>query len=432
MINFIKSFIRKILPKPIKNWASNIYFKFLSKHVQLNHHKALKKIHGKEKIKVVFLLIHESVWKYAGLYNLMLKDKRFEPIVVVCPYTPYGKEVMLRDMNQAYNSFKEKGYNVVKSLNEETGAWLNVKKELKPDLVFFTNPWKLTKNKYSITNFNDTLTCYVPYFFQVTKHLGENFGGLVQNLSWKVFYESNVHFDFAKEYSRNSAINVVVSGYPALDSFLFDQKAKSDPWKIKDNKLKRVIWAPHHTIPGQDSGLRFSNFLLYSDLFLELITNKSLEVQIAFKPHPLLRPKLSKDDVWGKEKTDSYYRLWETSERGMLAEGDYVDLFLTSDAIIHDSGSFTIEYLATKKPSLYLLNSIEQLEGLNCFGKSAVQCHYIARNYQEVEGFLKDVVILENDSKKDQRISFIKGNLIPPNKKSATQNIFDYLKSNLL
>ena len=55
----------------------------------------------------------------------------------------YGEDNMLREMNQAFNAFNKKGYKTVKTL-KDNGTWLNVRNEIKPDIVF-TNPYKLTK-----------------------------------------------------------------------------------------------------------------------------------------------------------------------------------------------------------------------------------------------------------------------------------------------
>ena len=175
MLHYVKIVLKKTLPKSalekLKAIVLNIKsiaFKVKIKRVQANHKKALLLIKNKDKIKVAFFLIHDSVWKYEGVYRLMEKDERFEPIVVVCPYIVSGEETMLREMNQAYNSFTLKGYNVVKTYNENDKKWLNVKEEVQPDIVFFTNPHKLTKDEYYITNFLDCLTCYVQYSFHIT------------------------------------------------------------------------------------------------------------------------------------------------------------------------------------------------------------------------------------------------------------------------
>src|SRR5690606_23808246 len=122
-------------------------------------------------------------------------------------------------------------------------------------------------------------------------------------------------------------------------------------WKNKSTKLKRIIWAPHHRIDEKGSKYSFSNFLKFHQSFLELAQENSDKIQIAFKPHPLLKQKLYVHKDWGVEKTRQYYNSWAQLPNGQLALDDYIDLFLTSDAMILDSISFIAEYAFTRKPS---------------------------------------------------------------------------------
>jgi len=158
-------------------------------YIMLKYKNITLNIKKKEKIRVVFLLIHEPVWKYEELYYLLKNDSRFEPMVVVCPFMVYGKENMLRDMDQAYNAFLEKGYNVIKTYTQETDSWLDIKKEIKPDIVFFTIPHPVTKKEYYIGNFLNTLTCYVPYTFQNTFHYQQNYNRFFHNVLWRAYYQ---------------------------------------------------------------------------------------------------------------------------------------------------------------------------------------------------------------------------------------------------
>ena len=54
---------------------------------------------------------------------------------------------------------------------------------------------------------------------------------------------------------------------------------------------------------------------------------------------------------------------------GMLCESDYIDLFLTSDAMIHDSGSFLIEYIYVNKPVQRIISNFEARNDFNSIGK---------------------------------------------------------------
>lgn len=95
----IKSLLLKMLPNSIKKeilrpiYRKYKYYKYLRIY-KLNQ-KLSKKLKNKEKIRVAFLAIHASVWKYDTLYRLMEKHPRFEPIIIVCPAVNFGYENMI-------------------------------------------------------------------------------------------------------------------------------------------------------------------------------------------------------------------------------------------------------------------------------------------------------------------------------------------------
>jgi hypothetical protein len=436
MLQIVKRNLKKKLPKSVLYWVKpfaqyikSIVFNIQFKRVQYNQRRALLRIKKKDKIVVVFFLIHDADWKYEGVYRLMEKDEQFEPIVVVCPYIAYGDDFMLRILNHAYNSFKKEGYRVIKSLNENTGKWLNIKSEIHPDIICFTSPWELTRPEYLIQNYLDTLTCYVPYGFKISHLYEAHFNKPTQNLVWKFFLETDIHLKLSQKYSRNNAANAVVTGYPGMDRLLQKDYHPSDVWKINDEKIKRIIWAPHHTIPGMGATLDYSTFLSYSDFMLEIADRNKEKIQIAFKPHPILRINLSKEEVWGKEKTDKYYQRWADLQNGQLIEGDYMDLFFTSDGMIHDSGSFLIEYLYTNKPVMFMFSDDLIPERFNEIGKIALSKLYNGKNKTDIEEFIEDIIIKGNDYLKSERIEFFNTIIKPPNNNTASENIFNYLKS---
>lgn len=427
-----KNTLKKILPEKVKLKLNSIAFDVKLRQVRLDHQKALKKVRKKDKIKVAFFVIHGSVWKYEGVYRLMEQDERFEPIIVVCPYISMGEVTMLYEMNLAYNNLKNNGHNIIKTYNEESGKWLDVKKDIKPDIVCFTNPWNLTRPEYLISNYLDTLTCYVPYGFKNSYLYQAHFNQPMQNFVWKFFLETEIHHKLSKQYARNKGINNLVSGYPGMDKFLNKDYQPVDAWKIKDKNVKRIIWAPHHTISGMGATLDYSTFLTYSDFMLEIANKYKDNIQIAFKPHPILRSKLSKEEVWGKEKADEYYKKWADLPNGQLNEGEYIDIFLTSDGMIHDSSSFVIEYLYTNKPVMFLINDDSVFDKFNEIGKMALSKLYHGKSRENIERFLNEVIINNRDFMQSERILFFNTVVKPPNNVTASENIFSHLKSVLL
>lgn len=425
MIQLLKNILRKILPITVRKRIGEIRFNIKLKQVQANHKKALECIRKKKKIKVAFFLIHDSIWKYEGVYKLMEQDKRFEPIVVVCPYITYGKEAMLREMHQAYENFKNKGYSVIKTLDENTGVWLDVKKEIKPDIIFFTNPHRLTRDEYYITNYLDLLTCYVPYAFVVIHLYQSHFNQLFHNYLWKAYYETSMHLEFAKIHANNLGKNVLITGYPSIDKLVDKNYTPKNPWKVKNQTVKNIIWAPHHTIDDNKSELSYSNFMRYHQLMFDLADKYKNSIQIAFKPHPLLKEKLYLEKDWGKDRTDAYYEYWDNLINGQLELSDYDDLFLTSDAMIHDSASFMVEYLYTKKPVAFTLRDENIADRFNSFGKIVFDYMYHISDENEMVNFIDVVVLQDKDEKKHERLRYVKNTLMPPNGKTASMNIFE-------
>jgi CDP-glycerol glycerophosphotransferase (TagB/SpsB family) len=134
-------------------------------------------------------------------------------------------------------------------------------------------------------------------------------------------------------------------------------------------------------------------------------------IQFAFKPHQLLKFKLQK--IWGEERTKNYYERWATMENTQLEETNYVDFFLTSDAMIHDCGSFTTEYLFVNKPVMYLTHDEHVAERFNPFGLKSFECHYRGSSVEEIERFLQRVVLEGDDPKRSSRDALFEKYLKP-------------------
>ena len=412
----------------VKGLSNRLYEIYLIKTAPSRHRKALKRVRKKEKVKVAFFLIHDSVWKYDQLYELMRMDSRFELIVIVCPYISYGDDNMRYEMQKSYTTFQTKGYNVIKALDLETEQWLDVKKQIAPDIVFFTNPHKLTKKEYYISNYSNYLTCYSPYNFGNSHLYMEMHNQFFHNSLWKLYSETDFHKGLSIKYADNKGVNVITTGFCGTDVFLNKDYHADDVWKQKDKKIKRIIWAPHHTIDDDINFLSYSAFLLYAEFMKELLEDYKGIIQIAFKPHPLLRNKLYVHKDWGKEKTDFYYDIWRTSENGQLNEGEYIDLFLTSDAMIHDSGSFLTEYLYLNKPVLHTNRDEKIKNRMNLFGIESFNMHYHAKNQNDILIFIQGL-LNGIDEKFSQRKTFLKERLLPPNRKTASENIYNEIVS---
>lgn len=426
MIKDIKKVIKKIIP----DFLISLIWKLRSKKKRWEFKKALyrkQKLQSKairkitpQKITCLFLVTFQQTWKYDYVYKEMQEDSRFNPIILICPIVNYGKDNMISRMEDSASYFRSKGYNVLCAYNKETNEYFDIRKDIKPDILFYTNPYQgLIDDRYYIDSFLDTLTVYVPYAINNNSDFQYTYNLPFHNLLWRHYIESEVHLEYVKSHTFCKGNNAKCVGYPGIEGLIRNSNPSSTDWKMKDTLHKRIIWAPHHTIENKGSVV-YSCFLKYYDYIISLAETYQDEVQFVFKPHPILRNKL--DLLWGKERTDAYYSKWENMPNTKFHDGDYEDLFLTSDAMIHDSGSFIAEYLYVNKPVMRTMSEVPPEEMYNDFALNCLEQYYKAYNEADIELFIQNV-INGIDPLKEQRTKFINEVLMPNG--SPSQNIIN-------
>ena len=416
--------LKKIIPLKFRNkirsikLLDNLFFYYYK--LKINSIK--KRLIGKDKLNVVFILMDLSMWKYEGLFKIMLNDNRFNPLILIAPRINQDNEDIKKDSLKMVSHFKSKNYKVFEGYDFNRKKWLDIKKNINPDIVFYTQPYNnvAVHKKYSLWNFKDSLFCYIPYFFPIISQKWV-YDSLMQNIAWKLFYPTKFHIKTAKSFAKNKGSNVFITGYPIADEILDDSRIVLDPWLNKTKQIKRIIWAPHHSIKS-DSNLSLSSFLSNYKLMFDLAAKYKYKIHIAFKPHPILLTNLYNHPDWGRERADAYYKKWQELYNGQLETGEYVDLMLTSDAMIHDSISFTVEYLYTKKPVLYLTKD-NHSANLCEFGNLAFNQHYKGYSAIEIESFITNVILDDNDFMLEKRNMFFKDYLLPPNNQLVAKNV---------
>lgn len=382
-----------------------------------------KEIFSKKQINVLFLVTDISMWKYDGLFKLLVEDSRFIPYIipVLNPHDSLDlQEKYQKEMEDYFLTYKS--YSFVKGYDFQKQQIFDPLK-LNPDLIFYTQPYNQGYSVCRIEHlWKNALFLYTPYAFWIEKG-SWGYNGLLHNIAWKLFYPTLIHLGHAQKYSWVKGVNVVVTGYPLADDFLNVKRECRDLWKVKNRRLKKIIWAPHHSIQKNDI-LNYSNFLNIAEDMFSIADKYKDCIQIAFKPHPLLKGKLYKLKEWGVEKTDQYFSKWNELSNTILVEGNYIDLFKTSDAMIHDCSSFSVEYLYVNKPVMYITKE-DHLDFLCDFGKMAFSMHYKGSTLDDIEKFLNTVVINGEDPMKTQREDFITKYLISPYGESVARIMLD-------
>ena len=385
------------------------------------HYKVLRRIRERGYANVIFMAANLPMWRYQGLYELINKDKRFHVSIILAPFKAYSDIQKKDNISELRKWFDSQNIAYIDSTTWKDDDY-NIRKHLNPDIIFYTQPYEhVYGNSLDNIHFEDILLCYTSYATAIPIS-PYSVNTRLQNVAWKCFYESEAFKQKIKKITYNRAKNVVVSGNPYADEFL--KKEHLDVWKPQKTIVKRIIWAPHFTVVPSPI-LQRGSFLWLYDFMFELAEIYRDKIQIAFKPHPMLKTKLYEIKEWGKERTDNYYRKWDMLPNGQLEEGKYIDLFMTSNALIHDSSSFTSEYHYTHNPILFTTNKGGiQCPNLDEIGQAAFKAQYFAKSKEDIIRFIENIVINNIDIKKNERMDFFLNYLLPPKGGNVAENMY--------
>lgn len=388
----------------------------------------VRRLRFKKQINVVFFASSLPMWRYQHIYEVLCKHRRFKIWIVIAPASAFSDTQKAKDIEELKDFFTKKNIPYIIGWNGHD-KYLDIRMEFDPDVLFYPQPYRnfYPENNHERINyfhFYDKLLCYCPYAFWDCRGAW-SYDLPLHRYAWKLFYSTELHRQDAKQYSKSGDRNVEVVGYPNADDFLSDYH--KDVWKSQNARKKRIIYAPHFTISA-GGYLEQSNFLWLGEFMQEIAKLYVDRIQFVFKPHPRLYSELCKHDEWGEDKTMAYYEAWNTMDNTQLQTGEFVDLFMTSDAMIHDSGSFTVEYHYSGKPVMYVADNIEeQISNKNELGEKAMRLHYIGKTKQDIIDFIENVVLKGEDPMKQEREQFKQDYLLPPNDKTVAQNMADVL-----
>ena len=401
-----------------KTWCKLMDIKKNVPLIKNNYKKTLKSIQNKTDKKVVLFLVNEvAKWKGQSLYDLFAQSDNYDPYIALTIGDfqwnidkEKRKEVLLN--NFAY--FKSKNMDCVYAydLNADSALDLSI---FNPDIVFYQQPWKIPPIQMPSHVSNFAITFYFPYYVQ-------NYGNFIaecsQELHQTVFRYYIINEEWEKLYKicfKYAAGEIKGIGHPALD--LLQQN--------KDKKCNKnyVIYAPHHSINNCEN---FSTFMKNGKYILDF-AKKHTEINWVFKPHPTLKYRLINDGILSETEINSYFEEWEKFAT-CCYDSNYYELFLDSKALITDSASFLTEYFCTEKPIIHLISSKSKVIPLPPFEK-ILNTFYKVKNINDLNKAFDEILIKNQDSKKEERISLLKEcNL---HQKNASLNIMQDI-NNLL
>lgn len=399
----------------LKKVVRNFIAKYQEKFCLNNYKKILTRVQNKKgKIRVLFLVRENQKWSYQSLYELLEKDEKFEPLVVVSilEIARKGKDKTRQNIDETYRFFRSRGMET--EFAYKKGKYVDLR-EFNPDIIFYDQPWDLPKihQPQEVSKF--ALTCYASYSYELLNNR-DDYTPSFHRLLNTFFVEDKINLERYESYKSGNKRNCIIVGYPKLDNyFQLNNKIsqKNDEFKI--------IYAPHHSL--EKNGLQLATIRENGKFILELAKNNPQTTWI-FKPHPRLKYAMLKNGYMTEDKINAYYKEWE--KIGYICnEGNYLEIFQSTDLMITDCCSFLAEYLPTGKPLIRLIN--HHAASLNKLGEKICSGYYYSDNNKELESLFKQLVIEKNDCKKTLRENLIT-EILDKNKTSSEKIIEHFNK----
>jgi hypothetical protein len=232
---------------------------------------------------------------------------------------------------------------------------------------------------------------YIPYGLVMAggrKNLKLQFSQPTQIQATAVIARSEHEKSLYRRHCPRGDGHVHVLGQPRFDH-LMEALSRPVPGWLSDAIGGRcaILWNSHFSFGKSCShGGNFSTFDLLGPELLELVISRREQLCLIWRPHPGLFPAIVAEGLLDQDEVSTLRE--ELAALGMVLDesADHADAFNASDALLTDVGSFLLEYLATGKPILSLVN----VEG-EPFNEEASRlvAHYArASTSAEVAGFI--------------------------------------------
>lgn len=393
-----------------------------------------KYLSTKKSIKVAFLVYSSAEWQCEELYRFFEKDNRFTPVIVLVSYA-CGTKKNIQDMyKKTYNYFyiSEKNYNIECIEYFEQSIKLKYATRIleKYDVLVYVTPFRLLPNEVNILERTINQLCiHIPYAYYLENkndayYKDHFYDNSVFKLSWFYFESCKLQKEIVSKSQRLNGYNVLISGFPKVDSLIeHTYVERKNLWKIGNKTKLKVIWAPHFNLANKMNGTFHENYRWFYEFAKE-----NEEISWIVRPHPRMEWGTVKFGVFNSvEEYRKYISDWNNLPNATVIEGgDYYDVFESSNAMILDSLSFLAEYQFTGKPLLLLQPQCHRT--MSELGEKLVSVLYTTRgnNYKEIEAFLKQI-IKGIDPLKEKRKEFrnIYLDYMKHNKENATKYIIN-------
>lgn len=340
--------------------------------------RAIRKLKlGKIPIRIVFLGTDPlDWWSLDSLYRACVSDPLFTTHVVNIGFNWLFP-------SDCSSFFRQNNIEYLDGINSRIRFDL-----LKPDIIVTSTPYDdLIPSDFRTANLLQyAKIVYIPYGINFSDKAGhfskQTFGFDRQKHAWRIFTRSKVTRDSYRKYGGVASRRVVPLGLPVIDRYYSDSSSDALPEGIRTasaGKFK-IIYAPHHTVNG------WSTFLRYGNLIRSFI-NENEDCFLVFRPHPGLMGTLKRANLTSEE----VFRNFFAGDRYYLYDGDdYYGVFRWSDMLISDASSFLGQYAPTRNPIMYLHR--EDGWGLDeTIRDDILRSCYVANSEAEITAFIQQL-----------------------------------------
>lgn len=339
-------------------------------------------------VRVAFLVYSSSEWQCEAIYRAMESDPYFDPSIIICGYLHGTEESIRNTYINTCRYFRKRKYNVL--YMGYSKRWLEREVLNDFDIIFYIIPYRSVLIPYSLNVEKQSITkilIHVPYGLYLVEPR-KNYVELspLFKMCWKCYAANELEKIYLSDKQRLNGYNIVAAGESKADYIRCNCiKSNDNIWKKGDT---RIIWAPHFNLDDGMNGTFHENYM-----FLYNYAENHKDISWIVKPHPRMEWGVLEFGVFNtSEEYRNYLDMWQVLPNARVIEDeDYMEAFVTSDALIHDSLTFMAEYMMTGHQQLRLLP--QNPRPLNIAGKKIAQMIRSVRgnDYKAIEYFIEDI-----------------------------------------
>lgn len=375
--------------RPIRDVLGIWHSKYLACTAQRHYLQVAHRIKSEHRAKryAAYVMYASSYGGDALFQEISSNPGWCEAKVVVIPDVMRGESHMLQEYNETKEFFIKKygRERVIDGYDAKNGVFLDCSAMF--DVIYCACPYDHMASRVHSIRYLSTqnvLPIYITYGFEAIQTVMEaRLKSFELSFMWKCFTDTAFSLRDYQKYQLIHGKNACLTGYAKMDGLAGHIGKQKGPGKT-------VLIAPHHTVAMKM--LPMSNFLDYYRLILKL-PEFFPEVKFVFRPHALLFVTLVNEHIWTQDMVAGYLKKIQEAGIEYSYGGDYFELFNRCDAIVHDCGSFIVEWLYTGKPGCFVYREALDETYFTELGKQALKHYTIARSEEDIIRFIKQAVM---------------------------------------